>query len=185
MLPPYSVKNGKFQRDYTVLHFKRQYSSTYESVMGKLHWMIFFCMFRKLNISRTWNNAKRQCPHCSYSQWGVQLRPKGTYTATVIFFFSPTWILLLYFTETKNLAFRHLHVYVLQVTGTMANQFNTIHLQSIKDFCYRNMQFYLLHKTVKEECDLKKGNIYLANWSPYGVNSKDRPGRQWVAIIIT
>ena len=86
MLPPYSVKNGKFQRDYTVLHFKRQYSSTYESVMGKLHWMIFFCMFRKLNISRTWNNAKRQCPHCSYSQWGVQLRPKGTYTATVIFF---------------------------------------------------------------------------------------------------
>jgi len=34
------------------------------------------------------------------------------------------------------------------------------------------MRFNHLHEIKKEGCDVKKGNMYLAYWSPYGVNSK-------------
>jgi hypothetical protein len=32
--------------------------------------------------------------------------------------------------------------------------------------------WYHLHEIKKEGCDVKRGNMYFAYWSPYGVNSK-------------
>jgi hypothetical protein len=49
--------------------------------------------------------------------------------------------------------------------------------KSIKGFLLEDMPFYILHKIEKEGCGVMKGNMYLANCSPYGVNSKYRHAR--------